>query len=91
MSDVGQIERNAQNRIMQLFQDRLEYENLGDWQDRPDNQNVEELLEQWMKQQGYAKLLISNAVHQLRIALPVYEWMICMIATRGFIACFGTG
>ena len=72
MSDVGQIERSTQNRILQLFQERLDYKNLGDWQDRPDNKNVEEeLLQQWMEQQNYEQSLINNAIHQLSRAAGI--------------------
>jgi type I restriction enzyme, R subunit len=42
MTDVGQIERNTQNRIVKLIVERLGYDYLGDWQDRDGNSNVEE-------------------------------------------------
>lgn len=33
MTDVGQIGRNTQNRIVKLFAEKLGYDYLGDWQD----------------------------------------------------------
>jgi|AntRauTorckE6833_2_1112554.scaffolds.fasta_scaffold00995_10 type I restriction enzyme R subunit len=66
MSDVGQIERNTQNRIVKLFQERLDYQYLGDWQDRVGNSNVEEdLLRVYLKEQGVSKVLIDKAVFEL--------------------------
>ena len=46
MSDVGQIERKAQNRVVKLFRDTLGYEYLGNWEYREGNSNIEvELLD----------------------------------------------
>ena len=44
MSNVGQIERKAQDRVVALFRDSLEYEYLGNWGYREDNSNVEHEL-----------------------------------------------
>ena len=41
MSDVGQIERKTQDRVVKLFRDQLGYEYLGNWEYREDNSNVE--------------------------------------------------
>ena len=41
MSDVGQIERKAQERVVKLFQEQLGYEYLGNWEYREGNSNVE--------------------------------------------------
>src|SRR5699024_7987637 len=72
MSDVGQIERNTQSRVVKLFQEQLGYDYLGDWQYRDDNRNVEEgELRSWMRQQGYDQPLINKAVHKLRRAASV--------------------
>ncbi|MEX2345574.1 MAG: HsdR family type I site-specific deoxyribonuclease [Balneolaceae bacterium] len=69
MTDIGQIERNSQNRVVQLFQDRLKYDYLGDWQDRSDNSNVEEkYLRAFLKQQGYKKNIVDKAVFELKTA-----------------------
>ena len=46
MSNVGQIERKAQDRVVKLFRDQLGYEYLGNWEYREGNSNVEvELLD----------------------------------------------
>ena len=42
MSKVGQIERATQNRIVQLFQEQLHYDYLGNWEERENNSNIEE-------------------------------------------------
>ena len=45
MSNVGQIERKTQDRVVKLFRERLGYEYLGNWEYREGNSNVEvELL-----------------------------------------------
>lgn len=40
MTDVGQVERNTQDRIVKLFANRLGYEYMGNWQDRVDNRDI---------------------------------------------------
>ena len=37
MSKAGQIERTTQNHIVKLFQEQLQYEYLGDWEERENN------------------------------------------------------
>jgi len=44
MNTVGQIERKTQDRVVKLFQEKLGYEYLGNWIDRPQNRNIEPLL-----------------------------------------------
>jgi len=39
MTTVGQIERRTQNRVVDLFQTQLDYEYLGNWEDRENNSN----------------------------------------------------
>jgi type I restriction enzyme, R subunit len=71
MSDVGQPERPIQNRVVVFFSDKLGYDYLGNWIDRPDNCNIEEeLLLNFLKnKQGYEDNLIRRALHELnRIA-----------------------
>jgi len=66
MTDVGQIERNTQNRVVKLFADRLGYEYLGDWLGRDGNSNVEEeILRPFLRKQGYSQKVIDKAVHEL--------------------------
>lgn len=69
MTDVGQIERNTQDRIVKLFQEQLGYDYLGDWEEREDNSNVEEApLRRFLNQQGYDKPLIDKAIFELQKA-----------------------
>ena len=66
MSNVGQIERKAQDRVVKLFQEQLGYEYLGNWEYREGNSNVEvELLTQNLKARGYDDNLINKAIDQL--------------------------
>lgn len=66
MTDVGQIERRTQKRVVQLFRDTLGYDYLGDWHDRKDNQNIEEAyLRTFLVEQGYSNALITRAVEIL--------------------------
>ncbi|REL32990.1 HsdR family type I site-specific deoxyribonuclease [Rhodohalobacter sp. SW132] len=72
MTDVGQVERNTQDRVIQLFAGRLGYEYLGDWQDRVDNRNIEEkYLRAFLKKQGHKPVIIDKAVHELTKAAGV--------------------
>ncbi|WP_280509573.1 type I restriction endonuclease subunit R [Nocardia farcinica] len=72
MSDVGQIERKAQNRVVALFRDQLGYEYLGNWEYREGNSNVEtELLTQNLRARGYDDNLINRALDQLGRATSV--------------------
>lgn len=65
MDSVGQIEKKTQARVISLFQDRLDYEYLGNRIDR-DNRNIElELLQSWLKARGVDGSLISRAIHEL--------------------------
>jgi type I restriction enzyme, R subunit len=74
MSTVGQRERATQNRVIQLFQNQLGYAYLGNWQDRPNNRNIEEgLLRDWLAKRGYSNTLINRALHQLGQAAALGE------------------
>lgn len=64
---VGQIERATQNRIVKLFQEELSYDYLGNWEDRPNNSNIEEtLLSDYLSKKGYSYSHISKALYKLR-------------------------
>jgi type I restriction enzyme R subunit len=67
MSQVGQLERQTQNRIVQLFQQQLNYRYLGNWHDRPNNSNIEtEILSTFLRdKQGYSNSLITKALYEL--------------------------
>ena len=65
---VGQIERKTQNRIVKLFTDknRLNYDYLGNWEEREENSNIEEeLLRSYLTRAGYSASLIGKAIKEL--------------------------
>jgi type I restriction enzyme R subunit len=65
---VGQIERATQNRIVELFQKQLGYDYLGDWEERPNNSNIEEgIVRKYLSKKGYGERLIGKALDILRI------------------------
>jgi type I restriction enzyme R subunit len=67
MSNVGQIERKAQDRVVELFRGSLGYEYLGNWEYREGNSNVEVgLLAQNLRARGYSEVLITKAIHKLK-------------------------
>jgi len=64
MSTVGQIERKTQNRVVKLFQEKLDYEYLGNWEDEPNNHCIEEdLLRAYLSKQGYPDPIITRAIY----------------------------
>ena len=66
MSNVGQIERKAQEKVIKLFTEELGFEYLGNWEYRDGNSNIEvELLTQNLKARGYADNLINKAILKL--------------------------
>ncbi len=71
MTKIGQLERITQNRVVRLFQEKLGYRYLGNWEDREGNSNVEEgILQQWLSTRGangkgYSSNLIARALYEL--------------------------
>ena len=66
MSNVGQIERKAQEEVIKLFTEQLGYEYLGNWEYRDGNSNiVVELLTQSLTARGYEDNLINMAILKL--------------------------
>lgn len=66
MSNVGQIERKAQQKVIKVFTEQLGYEYLGNWEYRESNSNIEvELLTQNLKGRGYDDNLINKAILKL--------------------------
>jgi len=62
---VGQLERATQNRVVSLLQDRLGYENLGNWEEREGNSNIEsEYLKNNLLARGYSESLVDRAIHE---------------------------
>jgi type I restriction enzyme R subunit len=67
MSDVGQIERKAQDRVVKLLQEQLGFGYLGNWGYREGNSNVEvESLAQNLRSRGYDDNLINKAIDKLK-------------------------
>jgi type I restriction enzyme, R subunit len=61
---TGEPERHTQNRIIKLFKEQLGYTYLGNWEERTNNQNVEEsLLEKFLKEQNYPQNIINRAIY----------------------------
>jgi len=68
MTEYGKSERHTQNRIIQLFRDELEYEYLGNWEDREGNSNIEEiLLTEFLRRKGYPEDKIKRAIYDLLV------------------------
>jgi len=69
MSTVGQIEKETQQRVVNLFREALKYDYLGNWEERENNRNIElELLRAFLKKQGYDKVLITRALYDFEKA-----------------------
>ena len=74
MSTVGQRERITQNRIVQFFQQELNYRYLGNLQDEPNNKNIEvDILTAWLKKRGVSDTLIARVIRQLDTAAALGE------------------
>ena len=68
MSNVGEIEKKTQARVVALFKERLHYDYLGDWAERA-NSNIEPtLLTAWLERQGVSASLIGRALLELNKA-----------------------
>lgn len=73
-SNVGQRERDTQNRVVEFFQKELNYAYLGDWQDRESNRNIEPTyLRAWLTAQGVDAVLIEKAIRHLDAAAALGE------------------
>lgn len=65
MSNIGQLERMTQNRVIKLFQERLGYAYLGNWEDEERNSPVEDgVIIEWLANRGYADKLINKALEK---------------------------
>ncbi len=74
MSSIGQRERETQNRIVKLFEDKLGYTYLGNREERENNSNIEEeLLSAYLKRKNVDDVLISKTLDQLRITANNYH------------------
>lgn len=69
MNAVGQRERITQDRVIKLFQEQLGYTYLGNWEERPDNRNIDEpLLRAFLKQRKVSEALITKVLYELNKA-----------------------
>jgi len=74
MSKIGEAERKAQNRVIELLSAHqtdtpggLGWRYLGDWQKREGNANIEEdLLRPWLLSRGYAPEIVTQAITLLK-------------------------
>ena len=75
MSEVGEIERATQNRIVHLLGDVLGYRYLGNWEDRLNNSNIEEkLLRGYLiTKGGYPEELVKRAIYKLQAEARNYD------------------
>ncbi|MCX6583341.1 MAG: type I restriction endonuclease subunit R [Candidatus Aminicenantes bacterium] len=66
MTDVGQIERKTQDRIITLFQQQLGYRCLGNWSQRENNRNIETaILQEYLTKKGCSPELTRKAIFEL--------------------------
>lgn len=69
MPEIGQRERETQNRVVKLFRDHLQYDYLGNWHDRENNRNIEKgLLSTWLSKRGVSDTLINRTFRALEQA-----------------------
>ena len=74
MSNVGQLERKTQNRVVKFFKEQLDYDYLGNWEYREGNSNIEkDLLTKWLKGRGISDALITRTLRQLDTAAALGE------------------
>lgn len=67
MSSIGDIERKTQDRVIELIHTKLDYDYLGNWEDRENNSNIEEdLLTKYLSKNGYSEILIKKTLYELR-------------------------
>ncbi len=62
MPEPGAIERKVQTRIIRLFTEQLGYEYLGNWQDREDNQPMDEIIRKTRKADWRGDLIKEREV-----------------------------
>lgn len=72
MSKPGSKERITQNRVVKLFQNRLNYSYLGNLEKEETNSNVDEtLLTAYLTKKGYTKNQISKALYEFYKAVNI--------------------
>ena len=79
LNQVGQLERQTQNRVVALLRDRLHLDYLGNWEKRDGNSNVEsDTLRLWLAKRGTPAAHIERALSELTRAandpsLSIYD------------------
>jgi len=74
VSNVGQLERKTQNRVVKFFKEQLDYDYLGDWEYREGNSNIEtDLLTKWLKNRDISEALIKRTLRKLDAAAALGE------------------
>ena len=69
MSNIGDIERKTQTRVVALFRDKLGYKYLGNWKHQEGKTNIEtELLRAWLKRRNIPDNLITRALYEFERA-----------------------
>ena len=70
MSNVSEVERQTQNHIIKFFKNILNYEYLGNWEKRlEENSNIEkDLLISYLRKQKYSENLITKAIYEINKA-----------------------
>ena len=86
MSNVGKKERVTQNRLLKLFREGLEYDYLGNWEERAGNSNVEEeLLIEWLKRvlargiYNFGSIRAAGLVVQTTVAMIVLHTLVILL------------
>jgi len=66
MGAVGKSERVSQNRVIELFQTKLGYTYLGDWEDEVRTHPIEEdILRSYLLEKGYSIIQAQKAIDRL--------------------------
>ncbi|TCZ65187.1 type I restriction endonuclease subunit R [Flaviaesturariibacter aridisoli] len=70
LTNIGKSERATQNRVIQLFEQELQYEYLGNWESGSRTQPIEEysLYCFLTRTQGYSDTLARKAIHKFTTA-----------------------
>ena len=65
MSDIGQIERKTQNRVVALLRDQLGYTYAGNLEDHANSNVRDGVLSGWLTSKGYSLPVITKAIELL--------------------------
>ena len=70
MNDVGQRERNTQERVIRFFTQKLDYQYLGNWRHRSNGNIEKELLKKYLKEQSNTDPATEKVIFELeRVAV----------------------